>query len=235
VTRPFLALGAVCLATATACGAAPAVSGTASVGAAAAGRANAATAAAASDSTSGTLTSPVVARAAVAPAAAAAAVPTAVRSGRYAIGDSVMLGARANLTARSFRVNATVSRQFSSAKALVSAGARAGTLPRNVVVHLGTNGTISLSDCRTVVRTAGTARRVFFVTVKVPRSWMAANNRTLRSCDASFRAGRVVLIDWAAAAAGRSSWFAGDGYHLTSSGRSAYAALVDGVVDRNRL
>jgi hypothetical protein len=162
-------------------------------------------------------------------------VPAAVRSGRYAIGDSVMLGAKANLAARSFRVNATVSRQFGSAKSLVAAGVRAGTLPRNVVIHLGTNGTISAADCRTIVRTAGTSRRVFFVTVKVPRSWMASNNRTLRSCDASFASGRVVLIDWARASAGRSSWFYRDGYHLTSAGRSAYAALVDSVVDRNRL
>jgi hypothetical protein len=230
VNRPLLALGAVCLATATACGSAPAVYGTASVGAAGAGSTTAA-----ASSTTAQQTSSVVARAAVAPAATAVVLPAAVRAGRYAIGDSVMLGAKANLTARSFRVNATVSRQFGSAKSLVAAGVRAGTLPRNVVIHLGTNGTISAADCRTIVRTAGTSRRVFFVTVKVPRSWMASNNRTLRSCDASFAAGRVVLIDWARASSGRSSWFYRDGYHLTGTGRSAYAALVDSVVDRNRL
>jgi hypothetical protein len=223
VKRSVLALGAVCLATATACGSAPAVSGTASVGAAAPASAS-----------TGTQSTAVVARAAVAPAAVAV-VPTAVRAGRYAIGDSVMLGAKANLTARYFRVNATVSRQFGSAKSIVASGVRAGTLPRNVVVHLGTNGTISAADCRTVVRTAGSSRRVFLVTVKVPRSWMAPNNRTLRACDAAFAPGRVILVDWARASAGRSSWFYRDGYHLTPSGRSAYAALIDGAVDRNRL
>jgi hypothetical protein len=64
---------------------------------------------------------------------------------------------------------------------------------------------------------------------------MAPNNRTLRSCDAAFAPGRVILVDWAKAAAGRSSWFARDGYHLTTSGRQAYAALIDAAVDRNRL
>ena len=225
VNRPALALAATCLAAVTACGSAPVApvaSGTIPAGAAAPG------------SASVTAEAPA---AAIVPASTSTAViaPTAVRAGRYAIGDSVMLGAKPNLTARGFRVNATVSRQFGTAKSLVAYAARTGTLPRNVIVHLGTNGTITYSDCRTVVRNAGSSRRVFFVTVKVPRSWMASNNRTLRRCDASFRAGRVVLIDWAKASAGRSSWFARDGYHLTTSGRRAYAALLDRMVDRYHL
>ena len=39
--------------------------------------------------------------------------------GRYAIGDSVMLGAREELTARGIKVNAVVSRQFRDAVPLV--------------------------------------------------------------------------------------------------------------------
>ena len=39
----------------------------------------------------------------------------AIPLGRLAIGDSVMLGAKGDLVARGFRVNATVSRQFRDA------------------------------------------------------------------------------------------------------------------------
>jgi hypothetical protein len=74
----------------------------------------------------------------------AAALPR----GRYAIGDSVMLGSKKLLSARSITVNATVSRQFSQAVPALAAVRRAGRLPRNVVVHLGTNGNVRVSDCR---------------------------------------------------------------------------------------
>ena len=83
---------------------------------------------------------------------AAIAVPAApalagIPAGRYAIGDSVMLGARQALIARGFRVNAEVSRQFDDAIRLVRDLAAGGHLPVNVIVHLGTNGLIDGADC----------------------------------------------------------------------------------------
>ena len=47
--------------------------------------------------------------------APAAQAVTVIPTGRYAIGDSVMLGAKPNLASRGFVVNATESRQFSAA------------------------------------------------------------------------------------------------------------------------
>jgi hypothetical protein len=176
----------------------------------------------------------VLAVRAPAPASSRAAVRPAVvvPVGRFALGDSVMLGSRSLLGAQGFRVDATVSRQFAAAPALVRARLAARRLPRNVVVHLGTNGTIRLSDCRAVVTSAGTARRVFLVTDRVPRSWMAANNRTLRACDASFLTSRVVLVDWATYSARHRAWFAADGFHPSSLGRGYYTRLIDSGVDR---
>jgi len=43
----------------------------------------------------------------------------AIPPGRLAVGDSVMLGAKGELVARGFRVNAIVSRQFRDAVSLV--------------------------------------------------------------------------------------------------------------------
>ena len=92
-----------------------------------------------------------------------------IPAGRYAIGDSVMLGARDDLIARGFRVNAQVSRQFRDVVPLVRELAAGGHLPENVIVHLGTNGAIDGADCDRLVRVAGPDRRIFLVTVKVPR------------------------------------------------------------------
>ena len=141
-----------------------------------------------------------------------------------------MLGAKGQLQADGFRVDATVSRQFYSGDDVLRA--YGSSAPRNIVIHLGTNGTVTLTDCRRIVDIAGPGRRVFLVTNRVPRSWQNSNNATLRRCDASFAGDRVWLVDWYAHSAGHSSWLYGDGYHLPPSGQRAYADLVDSMVDR---
>jgi hypothetical protein len=78
-----------------------------------------------------------------------------IPSGRLAIGDSVMLGAKDELLARGFRVNAAVSRQFRDAVPFVEQMKAAGRLRRKVIVHLGNNGIlIQAANCRSLVGTA---------------------------------------------------------------------------------
>jgi hypothetical protein len=162
---------------------------------------------------------------------AAPAAQAAAPAGRIIIGDSVTGMNTAALRSRGFTVNYTVSRQFSELPGIMrSYGSR---LPRNVVVHLGTNGTISLSTCQQAVKQAGSKRTVFFVTVRVPRSWEASNNATLRSCDRAFKGKRVRIIDWHKRSDRNSSWFYSDGYHPTEGvGAVQYANLIDRAVDR---
>ena len=149
---------------------------------------------------------------------------------RLAVGDSLMVGAAVRMRRRGFAVHAKVGRQFSTAPGIVrSYGSR---LPRNLVIELGTNGTITLAHCRSVVRAAGSKRRVFLVTNRVPRSWEHANNRTLRACDRSFRGSRVRIVDWHGASAGHPEWFARDGIHLSGPGQAAFVKLIDRAVDR---
>ena len=156
---------------------------------------------------------------------AVAAIPT----GRYAIGDSVMLGARTELIARGFRVNAEVSRQFRDGPRLVRQLAAGGYLPVDVIVHLGTNGLLDGADCDALVRAAGADRHVFLVTIKVPRSYRDPNNRRLHAC--AHRHDNASLVDWYAFSRYHIAWFYDDGYHLTSTGRRAYAAFIDRSVD----
>ena len=164
-------------------------------------------------------------------ALSAPAAQAAPPSGRLLIGDSVAGMNSAALQARGFRVDYSVSRQFSALPGIMrSYGSR---LPKNVIVHLGTNGYISASDCRAAVKQAGSKRTVFFVTVRVPRAWEDANNATLRACDKSFKGKRVRIIDWHKLSDKKNSWFYSDGYHpKESSGAIRYANLIDKKVDK---
>ena len=147
---------------------------------------------------------------------------------RYAVGDSVMLGARNDLQKSGFGVDATESRQAYKGPSLLRK--RGGRLPMNVVVHLGTNGTYPLATCKALVKAAGPDRRVFLVTVHVKRSWEKANNAVIRQCDAAFAADRVHVIDWDKAASRHPGWLYADGIHLRPAGSAAFAALLDDAV-----
>jgi hypothetical protein len=164
--------------------------------------------------------------------AATQAMAGSIPEGRLGIGDSVMLGAKQQLRARGFSiVDAVVSRQFYRAPALVRYWRRQGKLPTNVVIHLGNNGTVRLSDCHEAVQAAG-RRNVFLVNLKVPRSWRVEDNYRLRRCAKHFK--NAHLIDWYQHSHDHPAWFASDGYHLSGSGRIAYAAFIKRHIVRLR-
>lgn len=152
-----------------------------------------------------------------------------IPAGRFALGDSVMLGARDELRARGFVVDADESRQYDDAAPIVRRRAENGHLPLNVIVHLGTNGLLDGVDCDRVVRAAGARRHVFLVTLKVPRPHREPNNARLRAC--AHRHDNASVIDWYEYSRHHSAWFYSDGFHLTSSGQQAYAAFIDRSVD----
>jgi hypothetical protein len=150
--------------------------------------------------------------------------------GVTAIGDSVMLGASSALRAAipSIEVDAVVSRQWDPGVATVQSDRGSGRLRPTLVVDLGTNGTVSAAQFDAMVRAATGTRRIVFVTVRVPRSWEASVNATLRAGVA--RQAGAVLADWYAASAGHPEWFGPDGYHLQPAGARALAALIAGAV-----
>ncbi len=151
--------------------------------------------------------------------------PASVRVGTFALGDSFLLGSKRTLTAAHVRVDAEVGRQFYEGIPELRAVVRSGTLPRNVVVHLGTNGFLTSKHCDSMVATAGPARRIFFVTVIGPRSWMAPNDRVLKACAARHHQ-QVVVVDWAAVSAPHPNWFGPDRVHPNPTGRKHYNALI---------
>ena len=75
--------------------------------------------------------------------------------GRFGVGDSIMLSAKPELRPLGYGVNASVGRQFGAGVWIVRHKAEHGTLPKRVIVHLGTNGTIDPGDCDRLVGYAG--------------------------------------------------------------------------------
>jgi hypothetical protein len=148
---------------------------------------------------------------------------TAAYAEPIGIGDSVMRGARTQLRARGFTVNATVSRQFSEGVDLVERLASNGELPRRVVVHLGNNGYLSMESCHQLVDAVG-RRELALVNLRLPRSWRRENNDRLERCARG--APNVHVVDWSGHARGHDAWFADDGYHLTTLGARRYAGYL---------
>ena len=144
-----------------------------------------------------------------------------------AVGDSVMLGARAQLEAiptHQVEVDATVSRQLRDGDDVVAARRRAGRLGGQLVVHLGNNGTFTAAQFDDLMRAAGPGTRVLVVNVRVPRDWEGPVNAALAA--GVRRWSNATLVDWYGHSAGRTAWFGSDGIHLTGEGARAYAALV---------
>ena len=145
--------------------------------------------------------------------------------GRYAIGDSVMLGAKDELNGRGIKVNAVVSRQFRDAVPLVEQLKAAGRLRKKVVIHLGNNGIlIEAAQCDRISAVAGPSRTVYLVNLKIPRSYRRTQNERLAAC--AQRRANTRLIDWFHYSRSHPSWFAADGFHLTAEGQRRYASFV---------
>lgn len=145
----------------------------------------------------------------------------------FAIGDSVMLGARDALAdaVPGIAVNAKVGRYMSEGRAIVAAMAARNALPGAIVVHLGTNGPAAEADVQGIIAAAG-GRPVVFVTVRAPRRWESTSNSSIT--DGAAGQPNVRIVDWkkASGSCKGSDIFYGDGIHLKPAGAACYAALI---------
>lgn len=144
-------------------------------------------------------------------------------------GDSVMLGAKQRmLDTFGGRVNAVESRQASETLAAVRADVSRDRLNPLVVIHVGTNGTMSGRDLRHTLRqVAGVARvkLIEVLTVHVPRSWQRPNNAIIRRVVP--QVSKAVVAPWRRAAHRHPGWLYSDGVHLTPAGQYGYTHLIE--------
>ncbi len=144
---------------------------------------------------------------------------------RYAIGDSVMLGAAGNLADAGFCVDAIESRAFVNGLDQVMRLRSDGRLGSAVVVGLGTNGPIGTSDLGRMMAELAAVPRVVMLTTHADRSYVAGNNDKVRALPASYP--NVVVVDWDTEAANcPGDCFYDDGIHLTPDGRAFYTRLA---------
>ena len=143
-----------------------------------------------------------------------------------AIGDSVMLGARASLEARmpGIVVDASVSRHFGEVVGIAAGLRDSGQLGDVVIVHMGTNGVITDGEFDALMEVLADVDRVVIVNLKVPRRWEGPDNAAL---DAGVkRWPNAVLLNWNAEGNANPQWFWRDGYHLQGDGHAAYSDLI---------
>jgi hypothetical protein len=141
------------------------------------------------------------------------------------IGDSVMLGAVAGLTGAlpGATVDAVEGRQASSAFSLIDGLVNTSHLGADVVLHIGTNGTIDPQALDGVLTLMGD-RRVTLLNLHVPRPWQDLNNATLAAAARAHP--NVRLLDWNTAASAHPEWLWDDGIHLRPAGAAAYRDLI---------
>lgn len=140
------------------------------------------------------------------------------------IGDSLSVSAANELAVAipGVLVDAAEGRQFAAAPERLTALADRLDTADAVVIALGTNGPIAEADLDSVMQLAS-GTRVVFVNIHVPRPWESINNAALIAAADRYGAG---LVDWKSAAAANGAWLSSDGYHLSGTGRSEWAALV---------
>jgi hypothetical protein len=140
-----------------------------------------------------------------------------------ALGDSVMLGAARRLSRRGFEVDARCARSPAEGIGILRQRVRNRTLPRIVVMALGTNVATSFGDIRRMLRAVGRRRNLMLVTPF--REWKPFNTRPMRRAARRWP-GRVKLIDWSSRAHRHHDWFLKDGTHLRPDGVKAYTRML---------
>ncbi len=108
--------------------------------------------------------------------------------------------------------------------AVLAAKRAAGTLPKRIVIHLGTNGPFYRKDFDAMMRVLRKVPRVVFLTVHEPRSWQDTVNSVIRAGVTRWK--NAVLLDWNWYANRHPGWIYSDGIHLQPAGAAAYARLV---------
>jgi len=149
-----------------------------------------------------------------------------------AIGDSVMLGAYVPLkstidtmfNASVTGVDAAQDRQFSDGVDLIQEYKNNGQLGQDVIVQLGTNGTVDPGEFDRMMGILSDRKKVVVINAKVPRPWEQQVNDTMAAAVPKYK--NAVLLDWHDYGGAHPEFFYGDEIHLRPEGATAYAQFV---------
>ncbi|MFT5978052.1 MAG: peptidoglycan/LPS O-acetylase OafA/YrhL [Candidatus Azotimanducaceae bacterium] len=157
-------------------------------------------------------------------------VPLPVAPQKFAIGDSVMLGAADELKAAGFTVDAGESRAFVRGIDVVQALSDRSRLPQELVIHLGTNGPISSDQMDMMMRLVANVPKVLLIQNVVPDGSYDEDNNLLMINVASSLANVEVLYWDGLAQQCQGDCIYQDGIHLKSTGAAYYTTLIETVL-----
>lgn len=144
-------------------------------------------------------------------------------------GDSIMLGAEPCLTPRKYIIDAVAGRSFESG--VVALNAAVDTLPKRVVIGLGTNGAFTAEQFGDVMNTLAN-RQVYWVNIHLPYeerySFANALNGMLARQVAKYP--NAHLINWDLLADEHPEWLYDDHTHLRPETCEVYAQIIDSAV-----
>lgn len=148
-----------------------------------------------------------------------------------AMGDSVLWGARSELSARGFTVYASESTTFGDiveTTRMLNEGGRVGKV---AVIAAGTSGLPTERQLAEIVENLAAFDEIYFVTMTGDLPWAEQTNATLRMLPDQFD--NVEIIEWATESAlcDESCFFA-DAIHLRPTGRTALAEFIERETSR---
>jgi peptidoglycan/LPS O-acetylase OafA/YrhL len=145
------------------------------------------------------------------------APPTTVLQDKpyFAVGESVMLGAKPVLDARGITTVAEVSKGPDWELQQLQLAKQKYRFTQGVVIQLGTNGTVTRDQYEAVLSQVSDVQRVVMMTVKAPKPWIEGNNEIIRSLPETHP--NVIVLDWEARAQEISGHLSGSdgGIHLS--------------------
>ena len=143
----------------------------------------------------------------------------------FAIGDSVMVAAAADLSAAGVWVDATENRQASADVDILEQAVTQDLVGDVVVIHIGTNGPINQEQMDRLMRAVSAIPIVVILTVKADVAWTDGNNALIRALPALYP--NVTVVDWEAAATANPHLLYADHVHLKGrDGEKFYANLI---------
>jgi hypothetical protein len=143
------------------------------------------------------------------------------------IADSVVGFGMRGLQDKGYRINAQGCRTFARGVAALADLAHRQTLPRLVVIELGSVGRIKQRQIDRALSIIGPDRVLGLVTPRRFHGGEDPDAERIRA--AATRSAQIAVVDWAALSAGHPQWFYGDFVHPTPEGAEAFAQLLGSV------
>jgi hypothetical protein len=141
------------------------------------------------------------------------------------IGDSITWQATADLEATipGVRVDGVIGRSFAQVGERFDVMMAGGT-PDVLIIALGTNPPMTLSQVDAFMEKAGAIERVFYVNIRIPRDWESGINETINSLPQRYA--NVSVIDWYGFSGDQPEVFNTSGFHLSDGGKPVYANFI---------